>query len=167
MARRILVVLAMTAVGLLVAGCERATGGGYIPSAIPGGGKATFAFSAKCTPTTNEDGSASAVTKGQLQYNDRAADVKFHANIDGTLTEFPAPPDICEESDGDESVDTFFGEYRVHGGPKEGEGTVELEVRDNGEPGINGDEVTIALEDGRHGGYTNSGTVQGGNVQVH
>jgi hypothetical protein len=55
----------------------------------------------------------------------------------------------------------------VRGGPKEAAGFVEIEVVDNGEPGINGDEVTIFLIEGPYDGYYNSGTVQGGNVQVH
>jgi hypothetical protein len=57
--------------------------------------------------------------------------------------------------------------YRVSGGPKEAEGFVEIVVIDNGEPGINGDEVTINVVDGPYDGYYNSGTLQGGNVQVH
>ena len=150
------VLVALTIV--VLAGCN-ATGGGYITSAT-GEGKATFAFNGKCTDTTDEFGNPIADFKGQLQYNDHPADVKFHAdwgNID-----FFGP---CE--DFDPSGDEFIGEYRVSGGPKEADGLVYLNVRDNGEPGINGDQVTIDPFTGPLAFYGNSGIVQGGNVQVH
>lgn len=41
-----------------------------------------------------------------------------------------------------------------------------MRVEDDGEPGINGDTVSITLTGGQYNGYTNSGTVQGGNIQV-
>ena len=149
---------------VVLAGCEQATGGGYITSAT-GEGKATFAFNGKCTNTTLEDGSVAGVVKGQLQYNDPAADVKFHAELGGTVATGTATP--CEDVDTNESADEFIGSYRVSGGPKEGEGVVILEVTDAGEPGINGDQVTIDPFTGPLAFYFNSGTVQGGNVQVH
>jgi hypothetical protein len=154
--RRILMLLAMVAVGMLVAGCN-ASGGGYIPSATDEG-KATFGFRGKCE--NNEDGFG--VFKGQLQYNDREADVKFHAVLGASLA-----PNSCESVESDPIRDQFDGRYRVSGGPKEAEGTVTLLVEDNGEPGINGDEVTIVLVGGRYDGYFNEGTVEGGNIQVH
>jgi hypothetical protein len=155
------VLVALTIV--VLAGCK-ATGGGYITSAT-GEGKATFAFHGECTNTTDEFGNAIAEVKGgQLQYNDHPADVKFHADFDlENIVIFGT----CEEIDTDASGDEFVGEYRVSGGPKEAEGFVYLNVRDNGEPGINGDLVEIFLLGGRYSDYFNSGTVQGGNVQVH
>jgi hypothetical protein len=161
------VLVALTIV--VLAGCK-ASGGGYITSAT-GEGKATFAFSGKCTNTTLENGDVAAITKGQLQYNDPAADVKFHAELEDFFVSGSSTP--CEDADSfqDENVDQFSGTYRVSGGPKEAEGFVDLAVRDAGEPGINGDEVFIFLSafqpGGTYDGYSNSGTVQGGNVQVH
>ena len=150
------VLVALTIV--VLAGCK-ASGGGYITSET-GEGKATFAFNGKCTDTTDEFGNPIADFKGQLQYNDHPADVKFHADL-GNI-DFFGP---CE--DFDPSGDEFIGEYRVSGGPKEADGLVFLNVRDNGEPGINGDQVTIDPFTGPLAFYVNSGTVQGGNVQVH
>jgi hypothetical protein len=154
----------------VLAGCK-ASGGGYITSAT-GEGKATFAFNGKCTNTTFEqDGFVAGVVKGQLQYNDPAADVKFHAELQDFFITGSSTP--CEDADSfqDGNVDEFSGTYRVSGGPKEAEGFVDLFVRDAGEPGINGDEVSISLSafqpGGTYDGYFNSGTVQGGNVQVH
>jgi hypothetical protein len=149
---------------VVLAGCEQATGGGYITSAT-GEGKATFAFNGKCTNTTLENGDVIGEVKGQLQYNDRPADVNFHATLQGTVSTGTATP--CEDQEANESTEEFAGEYRVSGGPKESEGIVDLVVADNGEPGINGDVVLIELIGGRYSGYTNLGTVQGGNVQTH
>jgi hypothetical protein len=155
---------------VVLAGCN-ATGGGYITSDT-GEGKATFAFNGKCTNTTDEFGNVSGVGKGQLQYNDRPADVKFHADLaDATDTGTSTPCEDIDDEFTDEDTDEFFGFYRVSGGPKEAEGDVILEVTDAGEPGINGDEVRIFLTafepGGTYDGYFNEGTVQGGNVQVH
>jgi hypothetical protein len=161
------VLVALTIV--VLAGCK-ATGGGYIPTAEPDvEGKATFAFNAKCTNTTLESGEVVGVVKGQLQYNDHPADVKIHADLANAFPDLFGRSTPCEDFDDfftDEQTDVFFGTYRVPGEPKEAVGEVTLEVTDAGEPGINGDKVTISLFGGPHGGYTNTGTVQGGNVQV-
>jgi hypothetical protein len=149
------VLVALTIV--VLAGCK-ASGGGYITSAT-GEGKATFAFNGKCTDTTDEFGNPIADVEGQLQYNDHPADVKIHADLGNQ--DFVG---FCEDFD---PFAAFVGEYRVSGGPKEAEGLVLLEVLDAGEPGINGDQVAILLDGGRYSGYSNSGTIQGGNVQVH
>jgi hypothetical protein len=156
---------------VVLAGCEHATGGGFIPSATDEG-KATFGFSTNCDNTTLENGELAAKVKGQLQYYDREADVKFHASLEPITLEVPSDvTDACGFLD--ELAEQEFGEdsavllYRVQGGPNEAEGLVILQVVDNGEPGINGDEVTITLIGGPYDGYTNSGTIEGGNIQVH
>jgi hypothetical protein len=165
--RRVSYTAALVALTIVVlAGCN-ATGGGYIPSTIEGE-KATFAFSAKCQNKTLKTETGEVVVaelKGQLQYNDHPADVKIHGVFFARTT-----GDSCEDFDTtDEDTDVFEGVYFVPGGPRREEdvGTVRLEVTDAGEPGINGDFVMISLFDGPHSGYTNSGFVQGGNVQVH
>ena len=157
---------------VVLAGCETATGGGFIPSAT-GEGKATFGFSTKCDNVTLENGDVFGEVKGQLQYIDREADVKFHASRDKSLEQVPSdvtdPCGFLDEAAGQ----VFGGEvsfvlpYWVQGGPKESEGLAILHVVDSGEPGINGDEFTIRLDGGRYNGYTNSGTIEGGNIQVH
>jgi hypothetical protein len=158
------VLVALTIV--VLAGCEQATGGGYITSAT-GEGKATFAFNGKCTNTTLESGEVIGVVKGQLQYNDHPADVKFHAELSGTVPSATDSATPCEDLETNPPTEEFAGFYRVSGGPKEAEGGVILQVTDKGEPGINGDIVEIELIGGRYNGYTNVGAVQGGNVQAH
>jgi hypothetical protein len=169
--RRTILLLATIALTIVVlAGCGKASGGGYIPTAVEGvEGKATFAFNAKCTNTTLESGEVVGVVKGQLQYNDQPADVKIHADLANAFPDLFGSSTPCEFFDdlfSDEQTDVFRGTYRVPGEPKEAVGNVTLSVRDAGEPGINGDQVAIFLDGGPHGGYTNTGTVQGGNVQV-
>jgi hypothetical protein len=171
--RRVSYTGVLVALAIVVfAGCK-ATGGGYIPTAAEGvEGKATFAFNAKCTNTTDEFGNVIAEVKGQLQYNDHPADVKIHADLVNPFPDIDIGSSTpCEDFDDlftDEQTDVFFGVYRVPGGPKEEaeEGGVILEVTDAGEPGINGDQVAISLSGGRYSGYSNSGIVEGGNVQV-
>jgi hypothetical protein len=161
------VLVALTIV--VLAGCEQATGGGYIPTAdeTVEGGKATFAFNGKCTNTTLESGEVIGVVKGQLQYNDHPADVKFHAEFSGTVPSDTDSATPCEDLETNAPIEEFAGFYRVSGGPKEAEGGVILQVTDKGEPGINGDIVEIELIGGLYNGYTNVGAVQGGNVQAH
>jgi hypothetical protein len=173
--KRILVVLAMVAVGMLVASCERATGGGFIPSQPTGADKATFGFSTNCKNTTLENGAVAQI-KGQLQYYDREADVRFHASLKPNTVEVgePGVTDACafldEVAEQEFGEDSFVLFYRVQGGPKEErleEGAVRFHVVDGGEPGINGDELTIEVLSGPYEGYTNTGFIEGGNIQVH
>jgi hypothetical protein len=160
---------------VVLAGCETATGGGFIPSQPTGADKATFGFTTHCKNTTLENGDVEAQLKGQFQYYDREADVRFHAFLP-PVTEI-APPDetdacaffdtIVEQEFGE---DSFVLEYRVQGGPKEEReelGLVRIHVVDAGEPGINGDELTIEVLSGPYMGYTNTGFIEGGNIQVH
>jgi hypothetical protein len=178
--KRILVLLAIVGVGLLVAGCEQATGGGFISSPPPLPGeeeedKATFGFTTNCKNTTLENGDAAAQLKGQFQYYDREADVRFHAFLN-PITEIAPPGETDACAFFDEVAELFFGadsfllQYRVQG-PKEEEeleeGLVRIHVVDAGEPGINGDEITIQVLTGPYEGYTRTGVIEGGNIQVH
>jgi hypothetical protein len=178
--KRILVLLAIVAAGLLVAGCEKATGGGFISSPPPLPGeeeeeKATFGFTTNCKNTTLENGDVAANLKGQFQYYDREADVRFHAFLP-PVTEIAPPGETDACAFFDEVSEEAFGEdswlliYRVQGGPKEEreeEGFVRVRVVDAGEPGINGDEITIQVLTGPYEGYTRTGVIEGGNIQVH
>src|SRR4029078_1965235 len=48
-----------------------------------------------------------------------------------------------------------------------GAGTLQLSICDNGEPGpTEGDTICIHVTSGPYAGYSNSGTLQGGNLQV-
>ena len=177
MRRTILLLATMALTIVVLAGCEKATGGGYIPSQPTGADKATFAFSTKCKNTTLENGDVIGELKGQLQYNDREADVRFHAFLKPITVEVgePGVTDACvfldEQAEQEFGEDSFVLEYRVQGGPKEEEDLevdlVRIHVVDSGEPGINGDEFTIEVLSGPYEGYTNTGTIEGGNIQVH
>jgi hypothetical protein len=161
---------------VVLAGCETATGGGFIPSQPTGADKATFGFTTHCKSTTLENGLEAANLKGQFQYYDREADVRFHAFLE-PITEVvggPGVTDACvfldEQAEQEFGEDSFLLEYRVQGGPKEEReelGIVRIHVVDAGEPGINGDELTIEVLSGPYMGYTNTGFIEGGNIQVH
>lgn len=67
---------------IMLAGCHEITGGGWIPGA--NGGKANFAFTGKCVDGFDPDwGPSASFYKGQLQYKDKSAGVRFHAALDG------------------------------------------------------------------------------------
>lgn len=111
----------------------KATGSGLIAD----GGRATFGFIALYPDGKTEP-------SGNLQYNDHAAGVKVHGNVES----------LCVNG----NTAIFTGTY------KDATGTpVEYTVMavDNGKPGKN-DEFTITLGNG----YTKSGTLKGGNIRV-
>ena len=149
---------------VLLAGCK-ATGGGWIPSTIEG--KATFGFSAKCVDEETATGDLVATfAEGQLQYQDRAAGVQFHAVLDPTSIIFNEG-DSCKDlkrrgsSGGNRE---FSGTYYPQ--PDGASGTIEVYVYDSGEGGIKQDYFRITLSGGEYPTYTNEGTVQGGNLHV-
>lgn len=146
---------------LLLTGCTKANGGGWIVSAT-GSGKATFGFNGKCKDTTL-DGKPAAAISGQVQYKDAPAGVYFHGTINSTV-QGSTCAEVSDDFDAPGSSD-FFGAYRPQ--PSGDSGTFLLTVTDNGEPGINGDGIAIQLVDGLYSGYSNSGPIQGGNIQVH
>lgn len=85
--------------------------------------------------------------KGQLQYNDHATGMKVHGS---TITDF--------EIRGNCAV--FSGSARVDN--QDGVGFA-VEACDHGEPGINNDTFSIELDTG----YSKSGVLTGGNIQLH
>lgn len=78
---------------VFLAGCHELTGGGWIPGA--NGGKANFGFTAKCTESSSDFGDVAWFYTGQLQYQDRLAGVRFHADMDGGIG---VSADSCEEA---------------------------------------------------------------------
>jgi hypothetical protein len=149
--RRLALVLVIV-VALLLAGCNTARGGGWIDSALTEGGKATFGFKFVC-----KEGEAS----GQLQYNDHGdwngVHVRFHAVVDPTTS-------ICGGAIG---TGIFTGTYTPQPKKAGPGGVFTVGVVDGGEPGPSSDDLfAIQLTDGVFNGYTNSGSLGGGNIQV-
>jgi hypothetical protein len=163
--RRASTVLGVVGLVAVVAGCDKVTGGGWIPSST-GQGKATFGFSAVCK--NQEDpivGPVAALHEGQFEWDDHTAGVSFHGDVEPTLSLNALG--TCKEAAQliDQNINaTLLGEYRPQ--PPGAPGSFEANVTDNGEPGINGDSICVALQGGPHNGYTNCGVIEGGNIQV-
>ena len=165
--KRLSVAVVLAAAVLVATGCE-ATGGGWIHSQ-EGDGKAIFGFTVQCKTTETADPTepVAASTKGELEWDDKPADLQFHADIVS-----PPFPGTCEDFD-DETSRTFFGVYRRQppGGMNE-EGFVRLDVTDLGQAGMDEDMICVSLFVGSPAPpnapwYTNCGTVQGGNIEFH
>ena len=118
----------------------KVTAGGWITTAA--GDKGTFGLTAKA--------SATGAPSGNLTYQDHgllARTVKSTAITSVTLT-------------GAGNCAQILGNARVNGTPGFG---FQVDVCDNGEPGKDSDTFTILMSDG----YTATGTLGGGNVQIH
>jgi hypothetical protein len=148
----------------LASGCDKVTGGGWIASFPNPLEKATFGFTAKCKNRTVNSTPTAVFYDGQLEYQDHGADIHIHGDVepnemlqvsDATCSEFrdfPIP-----------ALTMFEGRYRSQ--PDGGQGDFVVTVADNGEPGsLNGDMFMIVLTGTEE--HTNSGPIQGGNIQV-
>lgn len=150
---------------LFLGGCHLVSGGGWIHSAVDG--KATFGFTAQCRLETLSDTLAYWFYEGQFQYSDKAAGVRFHADIDPIVGVFPSDTVVSCRTAANELTEnaSLRGTYRVQ--PNGGTGSVSITVEDHGEPGpSNGDQICVTLTGGPFDGYTNCGTISGGNIQV-
>ena len=116
----------------------KVTAGGWIATVT--GGKGTFGLTAKAN--------ASGTPSGNVTYQDHGVlgrTVKSTAVTSVTVTGNCA---------------TILGDARVNGTPGFG---FQVDVCDNSEPGKGADTFSIVMSDG----YTASGTLGGGNVQIH
>jgi hypothetical protein len=173
---RLLAVLPLVIVSTLVlTGCEKLTGGGWIPSLAPGE-KATFGFSARCRDSTDALGLPVALLyEGQFEFDDHAANpqvVRVHGDIEPPV--FANVPGTCQDVANELDVmmtGIFSGTYRTQ--PKMGpssEGEFGVQVFDNGQGAtIDDDVLCVDLVGFAVGGlaYHNCGDVEGGNIQVH
>jgi hypothetical protein len=142
---------------LLLAGCDKATGGGWIPGTMDA--QANFGFTVKCRTTQASDGSPIAnLYDGQIEWNDGA--IRFHGDVQPVQM-----TGSCEDVH-QPAVTVFFqGTYRPK--PNGLPGSFVAMVTDGGEPGtINGDAIAIQLNGGQFNGYSNGGSIQGGNIQI-
>jgi hypothetical protein len=115
----------------------KVTAGGWIARGV--GGKATFGLTAKA----NDAGAAS----GHVTYQDHVQD----RTVISTAVTTVIVNGNCAQ---------ILGSAKVNGTPGYG---FDVNVCDNGEPGKNSDTFSIVMSDG----YTASGTLGGGNVQIH
>lgn len=174
---RLLAVLPLVIASTLVlTGCEKLTGGGWIASLTPGE-KATFGFSARCKDSTDALGVPVALLyEGQFEFDDHAGNpqvVRVHGDIEpqGFAN---VPGSTCQDVANEPDVlmtGIFAGTYRTQ--PKMGpssEGEFAVQVFDNGEGAtIDDDFLCVHLVGFAIGGlvYDNCGDVEGGNIQVH
>ncbi len=113
------------------------TGGGFIKEK---GERANFGFVAGFKP--GEDNQS-----GQFNYVDKSNDIHLKSI---EITSF----------DGTKNTRTFSGDATING---QGSFTFTVTVTDNGEPGKNSDSLSIEISNG----YSNSGFIDGGNIQLH
>ena len=150
------------ALALLFAGCDQATGGGWISSAT-GADKASFGFSVRCR-TIQQDGNTRVLLyNGQLEWQDGM--VRFHGHVepDEFLVLGSARCDDLDQINF--GIVLFSGTYRPQSGGAAG--TFSALVIDTGERGkIKGDFISIQLAGGQYPTYFNAGDIQGGSIQV-
>jgi hypothetical protein len=150
-------IVALLSVVAVCTGCT-IRGGGNLPSAS-GTGKATFALNATLTLVgVDDDGFNIYDVNGEGEYHDNGTDQKVDVHLDFNLV-------IHGEAFGPPNWAIFIGNYTPQPQKLGAGGSAVIFVEDNGEPG-NGDVVAIQLIDGIYDGYSNSGTITGGNIQV-
>lgn len=146
---------------LFFSGCiiQKGTGGGWI-IVDEDGRKVNFAFQVQC-----KEGKALAMVQVNDPHNPNGA-VRFHGSLKTKNIEEEIP---CGEPIflGENSLGYFLGEYTPQ--PKKlGDGGLFVVLfTDAGEPGpSSGDGILIVLGGGKHDGYTISGILGGGNIQM-
>lgn len=144
---------------LLGAGCRpgKYTGGGWLPSAVESKGKATFGFNLHAYDLDGDGRTDS--WKGQFQYNDHAAGVKFHGTpTDGGWPETYPP-----------FVGYFIGVYEPRPGNVGPGGEFDAYIYDFDQDGEfnDGDYIDILVYSGVYANYANSGYLGGGNIKSH
>jgi predicted small secreted protein len=153
----LLVAVALSA--LLLAGCT-VNGGGWINSST-GAKKATFGFTwagEDCEPAyVGQIGIVLVCDPTHAKGFWSDGSVKFRIAEGGLTVLFFDFVDACWLGEG-----TY-----VPTGPNPDPGDIEIELCDRGEPGASSqDYVAVELTDGTHDGYSNSGNLQGGNLQA-
>lgn len=149
---------------LLVASCDRATGGGKLEGV---NGRASFGFTGDGCDTTN--------FKGQFQYNDQDGGQKLHGDVvfaRQCLVDGDCP--VCDPLRIQLGFPLTLGDYEVTvdyrstNNASPGTGTATVCFTDNGEgaKAVDSDSAIISISSGPYAGYLNHGSIQG-NVQQH
>jgi hypothetical protein len=137
---------------IMLVGCAKVSGGGWFIGRH-GPDKVTFAFHGTCDTATQ-------TAKGKLEYHDRAANVDLHGDVE-------LPFQVCTGTP-IETVVSYLGTYTPQPAKLGPGGQFAIAVNDLGEPGpSNGDGIVITLLSGVYAGHSNSGIIQGGNIQTH
>jgi hypothetical protein len=153
----------LVAVALALTSCENATGGGWIPALNDPGAKATFGFTMHC----KDDADGIATVTGSLEFHDPSVTMTapngkpMSLGIHGVTDAFS--PLSCS------TLDVFGnGPYRGTYTPQPATlgagGSFTLSIQDNGTKGP--DVLSLALVGDVFGGYSNSGTLGGGQITV-
>ena len=177
---KLVAVLTVSAVAILgITGCQKSSGGGWIP--LDNGKKATFGFQTNCKnvayPIGNpEEGLFVAHITGQFQFKDHADKLSIHGVVDYIPYEGVilggAGGLSCEAlksfSDAFQpNVSSHTGTYTPQ--PKNaGEGGSMSIIASDGVCGDDGtgDRIQVSLTGGLYDGYTAGGCLEGGNITV-
>jgi len=145
------IAVALAGVIVVIAGCHKVTGGGWIAGV--NGGKATFGFQAQCKTEESTPGETDFLFyEGQFQYQDPGANVRFHGdvNTNQSFLGFGALASSCEELvDLGAQYGATINEAEFTGEcvsrPGGAKGTFKVTVVDRGKPGPDaGDEISVA-----------------------
>ena len=151
-----IVVLCALALALLGCTATKGTGGGWIPSTVPGE-KATFGFEGHCDPRGLQP-PLGCTPRGTGHYDDKAANVQMQLVQLG-----PTFGITCQGT---------TVEYRSTERMRPGSGTATVSVCDNDTlpagPDVArlADKFSITVISGPYTGYTNTGFVLGGNIKI-
>jgi hypothetical protein len=162
------IIAVLTASAFLLTGCDQVTGGGWIPSLSPTGGRATFGFTAKCRNRTIDGVPTAVFYEGQFEFDDHGFNqqVRIHGDVQ-PVEFFNVSGSSCRDISELDLVTLtgFSGTYRTQAQVLPiSSGEFAVTVIDGGEGGINGDFICVSLAGGIE--YLNCGDVQGGNIQV-
>ena len=154
----------VVALALLMSGCYKATGGGWIPSLT--GGKAHFGFSVMCKTTYQNGVPFANLYDGQLEWQDGL--VKLHGNVEPF--DFESVPgtrcqDIREALASNGPLQFSGNCSRPQQGGESGVFVAVVE-EDSSFCNIGEDFISLTLIGGRYLGYFNEGCVRQGSIQV-
>jgi hypothetical protein len=143
---------------LFAAGCyEKLNGGGWMQSRNLED-KANFSISYNLTRFLESDQSDPSLIHLEGVYHDKGLDVRLKY---GEVLDFVDEPDVSE---GEDCV-LFLTTYTSQDRDLPGTGEAEVLACDFGEPGVQGDFLSINILTGPYAGYQNGGFILGGNFQ--
>jgi len=168
MIKRILGGVGLFMLVLVLTSCEDFTGGGWIVSASDPNRKAHFGFIFHCENL----GDGAVGIRGSLQYNDTVTDqngkpqkLSFHGVPNALVI---GPGASCELFDAIFGDGRYTGDYTPQPQNLGAGGTFDIQIQDLGQKGPSKEDIfTISLSGGVFNGYSNSGTLEGGQITLH
>jgi hypothetical protein len=156
--RVLLLCFVIVPVLLFAAGCyEKLNGGGWMESAN-GVDKANFSISYNLTRYLESDQSDPSLIHLEGIYHDKGLDVRLKYE---EVLDFVEEPDFSEDAD----CVLFLTTYTSQDRDMPGTGEADVLACDGGEPGVQGDFLSINIFSGPYAGYENDGFILGGNFQ--